>query len=141
MTADIQKAEAKGTAQHQEFAQRDAQTDNFQIAVMDDGEEDLKGPKDGRVHMTDEQASRISPRIFGRLSCAESTGPPQDRSHDPTDSDMVSSQQYFSVHPITGSRVYFLQILDKSCIGYGATFGLREDAVSTSENPRCFANK
>lgn len=27
-------------------------------------------------------------------------------------------------------RVYFLQILDKSCVGYAATFGLREDAVS-----------
>jgi hypothetical protein len=66
MTTDTQKVEAKGTAQHQEFAQRDAQTDNFQMAVMDDGEEDLKGSKDERVHMTDEQVSRISSNLFRR---------------------------------------------------------------------------
>jgi hypothetical protein len=68
MTTDTQKVEAKGTAQHQEFAQRDAQTDNFQMAVMDDGEEDLKGSKDERVHMTDEHVSRISSNLFSPLT-------------------------------------------------------------------------
>ena len=36
-------------------------------------------------------------------------------------------------------RVYFLQILDKSCVGYGATFGLQTEAVrSTSlDGPTC----
>lgn len=60
MTADSQKAEAKGSAQHQEFAQRDATTDDIQMAAVADGEEgDLKASKDGRVYMTDEQASLL----------------------------------------------------------------------------------
>lgn len=32
--------------------------------------------------------------------------------------------------------VYFLQILDKSVVGYGATFGMREDAVSRETTTR-----
>jgi hypothetical protein len=28
--------------------------------------------------------------------------------------------------------VYFLQILDKSVVGYGATFGMRQEAVSVT---------
>ena len=34
-----------------------------------------------------------------------------------------------------GARVYFLQILDKSCVGYGATFGLQTQAVSSTAHP------
>ncbi|KAI5451305.1 hypothetical protein NCC49_001900 [Naganishia albida] len=104
MSADIQKPEAKGATLHQEFARQDERK-AVQFGEMD---EQVMGGS-GLKHMKDErvvmtdQQSRLVRRKIDR-----------------------------NILPIL-VWVYFLQILDKSCVGYAATFGLREDANLTGD--------
>lgn len=151
MTGENQKPEVKGATLHQEFAVPDeAVTKTVQFDMMGDDElqgSGLKHMKDERVVMTDEQVSSSANLIHVEyrldvscLSNSESPSPQENRPKYSANSCMVSrhtSMQASSPAKSSHNRVYFLQILDKSCVGYAATFGLREDAVSMRSAQTC----
>jgi hypothetical protein len=73
---------------------------------------------DDRVEMTDEQVGR---RVSPPAPHPKLTSAPQNR--------LVARKIDLNILPPL-CWVYFLQILDKSCVGYAANFGLQTETVS-----------
>jgi hypothetical protein len=88
------------------------------------GDAALKVLRDGeRVHMTEEQVS-----VAGHAAVGGWT----DKSVCPSrQSEIVRRKIDRRILPIL-VWMYMLQKLDKSCLGYGANFGLRKEAVSAA---------